>query len=71
VEVHDRGSGFDVDSVPPPNFDLISELGVKSGGFGIHMIKALVDKVEIKSTDKGTTVRMIKFLPIPKPVLQR
>ncbi len=70
VEVHDRGSGFDIDSIPPPDFDLISEIGVKNGGFGIHMIKALVDKVEIESTSQGTTVRMSKFLSIPKPILQ-
>jgi serine/threonine-protein kinase RsbW len=70
LEVHDRGFGFDVDSVPPPDFDLIAEMGVKNGGFGIHMIKALVDKVEIESTDEGTTVRMSKFLSIPKPILQ-
>ncbi len=70
VEIHDRGSGFDVDSVPPPDFDLISEIGVKDGGFGIHMIKALVDKVEIESTDQGTIIRMSKFLSIPTPNLQ-
>ncbi|OIP77082.1 MAG: ATP-binding protein [Oscillatoriales cyanobacterium CG2_30_44_21] len=70
VEVRDRGSGFDVNSVPPPDFDLISEIGVKNGGFGIHMIKALVDKVEIDSTDQGTTVRMSKFLSLPKTILQ-
>ena len=70
VEVRDRGSGFDADSVPPPDFDLISEIGVKNGGFGIHMIKALVDKLEIESSDQGTTVRMSKFLSNPKPILQ-
>ena len=70
LEVHDCGSGFDVDSIPIPNFALISEIGVKDGGFGIHMIKALVDKVEIESTDQGTTVRMSKFLSVPKPILQ-
>ena len=70
VEVHDHGSGFDASTVPPPDFDLISEVGVKTGGFGIHMIKALVDKLEIESSDQGTTVRMSKFLSIPKPILQ-
>ena len=70
LEVRDHGSGFDVDSVPPPDFDLIAEMGIKNGGFGIHMIKALVDKVEIESTDQGTTVRMSKFLSIPEPILQ-
>jgi serine/threonine-protein kinase RsbW len=38
-------------------------MGVKNGGFGIHMIKALMDKVEIESSDQGTTIRMSKFLP--------
>lgn len=70
VEVHDYGPGFDVNSVPSPDFDLISEIGVKNGGFGLHMIKALVDKVEIESTSQGTTVRMSKFLSIPKTILQ-
>ncbi len=70
VEVHDHGSGFDASTVPPPDFDLIAEVGVKTGGFGIHMIKALVDKLEIESSDQGTTVRMSKFLSIPKPILQ-
>jgi serine/threonine-protein kinase RsbW len=70
VEVHDRGSGFDADSVPPPDFDLIAEIGVENGGFGIHMIKALVDKLEIESSDQGTTVRMSKFMSNPKPIVQ-
>jgi serine/threonine-protein kinase RsbW len=70
VEVHDRGSGFDADSVPPPDFDLIAEIGVENGGFGIHMIKALVDKLEIESSDQGTTVRMSKFLSNPKHIFQ-
>ncbi|MEI6426879.1 MAG: ATP-binding protein [Pseudanabaena sp. ELA607] len=63
VEVRDRGSGFDPDNVPPPDFAVITDMGVKNGGFGIHMIKALMDKVEIESSDQGTTIRMSKFLP--------
>ncbi len=62
IEVHDCGSGFDPDSVPPPDFELISHVGVKNGGFGLHMIKALVDKVEIESSPQGTSIRMSKFL---------
>ncbi len=62
VEVSDRGPGFDPDSVQAPDFEVMAEIGVKSGGFGIHMIKALVDKVEIESSPAGTTVRMYAFL---------
>lgn len=65
LEVRDRGPGFNPDSVPPPDFDLISEIGVESGGFGIHMIKSLVDKVEIESSDQGTLIRMSTFLSSP------
>lgn len=62
LEVRDQGPGFEPDDVPTPNFELISELGVKNGGFGIHMIKALVDQLEIESSSKGTVVRMSTFL---------
>ncbi|NJK58980.1 MAG: ATP-binding protein [Oscillatoriales cyanobacterium SM2_1_8] len=62
VEVSDRGPGFDPESVQSPDFETMTEIGVKSGGFGIHMIKALVDKVEIESSPEGTTVRMYAFL---------
>jgi serine/threonine-protein kinase RsbW len=65
LEVRDRGPGFNPDSIPPPDFDLISEIGVKNGGFGIHMIKSLVDKVEIESSDQGTLIRMSTFLSSP------
>jgi len=62
LEVRDQGPGFEPDDVPAPNFEMISELGVKNGGFGIHMIKALVDQLEIESSSKGTVVRMSTFL---------
>ncbi len=62
LEVRDQGPGFEPDQVPAPNFEIISELGVKNGGFGIHMIKALVDQLEIESSKQGTVVRMSTFL---------
>ncbi len=62
LEVRDQGPGFEPDQVPSPNFEIISELGVKNGGFGIHMIKALVDQLEIESSKQGTVVRMSTFL---------
>jgi serine/threonine-protein kinase RsbW len=64
IEVRDQGPGFNPDNVKEPNFEEISEMGTKNGGgFGIHMIKGLVDKVEIESSRKGTIVRMYAYLP--------
>ncbi len=65
LEVRDRGSGFNPDTIKTPDFELMTEIGVKNGGFGIHMIRELVDKVEIESSAQGTTVRMSTFLSSP------
>jgi serine/threonine-protein kinase RsbW len=62
IEVRDQGPGFNPDNVKPPDFDEIAEKGTKNGGFGLHMIKQLVDKVEIESSELGTTVRMCAYL---------
>ncbi|MFN3926917.1 MAG: ATP-binding protein [Pseudanabaenaceae cyanobacterium] len=62
VEVRDKGCGFDPSKVTVPDFDLMQQVGGGGGGFGLHMIKALVDKVEIDSSSKGTTIRMSKYL---------
>lgn len=63
IEVRDQGPGFDPGNVMPPNFDEIMSNGTKNGGFGLHMIKELVDKLEIESSSTGTIVRMSAFLP--------
>ncbi len=63
IEVRDQGPGFNPDNVKPPNFEEIAEMGTKNGGFGLHMIKGLVDKVEIESSENGTIVRMYAYLP--------
>jgi serine/threonine-protein kinase RsbW len=63
IEVRDQGPGFNPENVKPPNFEEIAEKGVKNGGFGLHMIKELVDKVEIESSEFGTVVRMCAYLP--------
>lgn len=68
LEVRDKGKGFDPTGVPRPDFDLMQEVGGGSGGFGLHMINALVDKLEIDSGPTGTVIRMSKYLqPLPSP----
>lgn len=62
VTVEDRGSGFDPGSLPerPPVTDP-DRLRVERG-FGIPIIRALVDELEISSSPEGTAVRMAMWL---------
>jgi serine/threonine-protein kinase RsbW len=52
VTVTDVGGGFDVDS-------LTGEPSEK-GGFGLAVIRSLVDEVSLDSSQKGTRIRMIR-----------
>ncbi len=62
LEVRDKGAGFNPEEIKPPDFELMQQVGGGAGGFGLHMIKALVDKLEIDSSPAGTTIRMSKYL---------
>ncbi|MCA1692343.1 MAG: ATP-binding protein [Acidimicrobiales bacterium] len=56
VSVEDRGAGFDPSSLPdhPPPTD--PDRLKFERGLGIPLIRALVDEVEISSSDSGTEV---------------
>lgn len=58
IEVRDRGQGFDPGSCVGD-----FENGLEAGkGFGIPLIKSLVDEFELESDkDEGTTIRVTKF----------
>jgi serine/threonine-protein kinase RsbW len=58
VRIEDRGSGFDPSSLPehPPITDP-NRLKFERG-LGIPLIRALVDELEITSSDDGTAVRL-------------
>jgi len=59
LKIIDRGVGFKVDKVKKP--DIRDALKCKrKRGWGLEIIKNLMDKVEIESSDKGTTVTMVK-----------
>lgn len=62
VRVLDRGRAFDPDSVKPP--DMKHHLSqYRRGGFGIYLMKTLMDKVEYRfSPGKRNEVRLIKYL---------
>ena len=71
VYIEDEGTGFSPDSIPDPSVDPIAHIehrktaGKRLGGYGIHLIKHIMDKliynargnraVAIKYLDKGVT----------------
>jgi serine/threonine-protein kinase RsbW len=61
VRIEDTGPGFDPDTVPaPPGPEAI---GVASErGWGIQLIRALVDEVEFQHTADGTAVDLVMRL---------
>ncbi len=66
LKVEDEGEGFNVSAVGDPTADLAqhaagrADMGKRPGGFGIHMIRNLVD--EVIYNDKGNTVVLTKYL---------
>jgi anti-sigma regulatory factor (Ser/Thr protein kinase) len=55
VQVLDHGPGFDPDEVILPDLDYPAE-----GGYGIYLIKTLMDEVTYSRGNDGNTLRMIK-----------
>jgi CheY-like chemotaxis protein/anti-sigma regulatory factor (Ser/Thr protein kinase) len=71
VYIEDEGLGFDPDAVPDPSIDPLGHLedrkqkGKRLGGYGIHLIRHLMDKLIYNA--KGNRVVAIKYLD-KKPV---
>lgn len=57
IRVFDEGEGFDIDRIPTPDFDGLSE-----GGRGIFLIKTIMDQVQYQKTDSGNVLEMRKSL---------
>lgn len=59
IKVGDKGEGFDSEVVAIPNIDekINSE---HKRGWGLQLMKELMDTVEFESSDAGTTVTMTK-----------
>jgi len=66
VYIEDEGSGFDPQKLPDPSIDPIGHIerrqteGKRLGGYGVHLIKHLMDKVIYNA--KGNRVVAIKYL---------
>jgi len=57
IRVFDHGKGFDLDAVPTPDFEKLTERGR-----GIYFIRSLMDRVEYHRTDAGNVLEMCKRL---------
>jgi serine/threonine-protein kinase RsbW len=59
ITVLDRGGGFDVEK--------LSEEPGEHGGFGLAVIRGLVDEVVLDSSTEGTRLKMIRRATPPDP----
>lgn len=62
VKVIDQGSGFEEADVALPDIDQKVDNESNKRGWGISLIKELVDVVQFDSNQNGTTVTMVKNL---------
>jgi serine/threonine-protein kinase RsbW len=57
IKVFDNGQGFDINTIPAPNFEQLEDRGR-----GIFIIKSLMDKVNYHKHGKGNVLEMAKKL---------
>ncbi|HOV86844.1 MAG TPA: ATP-binding protein [Syntrophobacteraceae bacterium] len=61
IEVSDRGEGFDIEKVPLPEFDRHPE-----GGYGLYIIRTVMDEVRYTAAAGVNTLTMKKRLKRPR-----
>jgi serine/threonine-protein kinase RsbW len=57
IRVFDHGKGFDLDSIPTPDMENLSERGR-----GLYFIRSLMDSVAYRQTETGNVLEMCKHL---------
>ena len=57
IRVYDHGQGFDIETIPNPDFD-----HPKENGMGLFFIKTLMDSVTYKKTGDGNMLEIRKLL---------
>jgi serine/threonine-protein kinase RsbW len=57
IKVFDKGQGFDINAIPPPDFEELADRGR-----GIFLIRSLMDSVCYKKTRGGNVLEMSKKL---------
>lgn len=58
IKVYDQGQGFDVCSLPSPDFK-----GLDEHGRGVYIIRSLMDHVAYRKCNGGHVLEMTKNLP--------
>ncbi len=62
IRIRDKGQQFDEVAYREPNLIEYAKTR-KSGGFGVHIMRKLMDEVSYKSTGGYNECRMVKYLP--------
>jgi serine/threonine-protein kinase RsbW len=57
IKVFDQGQGFDISSLPAPDFK-----GLNEHGRGVFIIRSLMDQVSYRKSDCGNVLEMKKVL---------
>ena len=57
IKVYDHGQGFDLDTVPTPDFDHPQE-----SGMGLFLIRSIMDSVTYTRQDDFNVLEIIKYL---------
>lgn len=60
IILHDKGSGFDPDSIEEPDLAKMLQPGIRKRGWGLKLMESMMDSVVIESGPGGTTVTMRK-----------
>lgn len=55
----DRGSSFDINKAPPPDINL-NLAGKRRGGFGLFLMKSLMDKIKYRPEKNCNITTLIK-----------
>jgi len=57
IRVFDDGQGFDINTIPPPDFNTLEDRGR-----GIYIIRSLMDSVKYERVNDGNMLEMTKRL---------
>lgn len=60
IKVIDKGKGFDTSNIKIPNIETKLKTAERKRGWGIMLIKELMDSVDFESSNDGTTLTMVK-----------
>ena len=55
IKVFDEGQGFDIETLPDPDFKSLEE-----GGRGVYLIRSVMDKVSYVPCEEGHVLEMVK-----------